>query len=46
MEQDFLSLPMSLFMIAMPDISSIYGIVSVLYLVNFLLIRFNGQSVE
>lgn len=34
------SLPMSLFMVSMPDISSLYGIISILYFYNFLLIRF------
>lgn len=38
-----MSLPMSLFMIAMPDIFSMYGVISVFYLVSFLLIRFKAR---
>jgi hypothetical protein len=39
------SLPMSLFMIAMSDIFSIYGVISVLYLVSFLLIRIKSRRI-
>jgi hypothetical protein len=39
------SLPMSIFMIAMPDISSIYGVISFFYLVSYLIIRFKGRRI-
>lgn len=38
------SLPMSLFIISMPDIMWVYSIISAFYLISFLLIRFNNRK--
>ncbi|WP_100407003.1 hypothetical protein [Bacillus solitudinis] len=36
------SLPMSFFMVAMPDIFSLYGLISIFYFVSFLIMRFKS----